>query len=540
MKLPATEPFDFIVVGAGSSGCVLAKRLSADPKTRVLLLEAGPEPTDPWIGIPAGMAKLFAPGPRNWGYMSEPEPYLAGRRLYWPRGKGLGGSSAINGMLYVRGHPLDYDRWRQLGNTGWGWDDMLPLFKRGERNQHGESAMHGGRGELAVSDLVARRSVGELFVEAAMAEGFPLNADFNDGGQDGVGFLQFTTRNGRRCSSYEAFVKPIRHRPNLTILTEAQVERVEFEARRAVGVRFRRQGERVLAPCDGEIILCGGVINSPQLLMLSGVGPGEHLREMGLDVMHDAPGVGRNLHDHIYLTQIYNTPAPHSLNPQALGLRKYVEGAKYVLARKGVLADGAAQATLMARVTPGADQPDVQVVVRPYSYKTIPGGGIEPRTEPGVTVSVCQLRPESRGAITLKSPDIIDPPAMVANYLESPVDVGVLVAGVTLMRRIMASPILRGEGFTDAFPIPDDDKLVAYLRKVTGPVYHPVGTCKMGSDPMAVVDAELRVRGVEGLRVADASIMPTITSGNTNAPCIVIGEKAADLILESRGGARLR
>ena len=301
-------PFDYIVVGAGSAGCVLAARLSADPKTRVLVVEAGPEPTDPWIKIPAGMARLFAPGPHNWGYLTEPEPHLDGRRMYWPRGKALGGSSAINGMLYVRGHPRDFEHWRQLGNPGWGWDDVLPLFKKSERNQRGEGPTRGGAGELAVSDPVMRHSFAKLFIEAAVEAGFPVNDDFNDGEQDGVGFLQFTIKNGQRCSAYEAFLRPARRRPNLTVLTGAQAEKVTIEGGRATGVVVRHGGERLEIACDGEVILAGGVINSPQLLMLSGVGPAAHLAEIGVPVVRNLPGVGENLHDHMYANLVYRAP----------------------------------------------------------------------------------------------------------------------------------------------------------------------------------------------------------------------------------------
>jgi choline dehydrogenase len=435
-------------------------------------------------------------------------------------------------MLYVRGHPLDYEHWRQLGNPGWGWDDVLPLFKRGERNQGGENAVHGGAGELAVSDPVMRHSFSDLFIAAAADQGHARNPDFNDGEQDGVGYLQFTILNGERHSSYEAFVKPIRHRRNLAILTEAQVEKVIVEAGCATGVQYRRGGERRTAAVAGEVILAGGVINSPQLLMLSGIGPGEHLRDLGIDVAHDRPGVGRNLHDHMYASVVYQAPRRHSVNHRLRGVRAYAEGARYVLLRSGVLTNGTSQTSLFARVTPGVEQPDIQINTRPLSFAAVKGGGLEVAGGSTVTMSVCQLRPESRGTITLKTPDVADAPLIQPNYMQSPVDQAVMVAGVRLGRKIMNGAKMRAEGFCEAHALPTDDTaLLDFLRGVLGPVYHPVGTCRMGGDETAVVDARLRVHGVQGLRVADASIMPVITSGNTNAPAIMIGEKAAEMIL---------
>lgn len=526
-------PFDFIIVGAGSAGCVLANRLSARANTRVLLLEAGPEPADPWIRIPAGMARLFKPGRYNWGYMTEPQAALNNRPIYWPRGKVLGGSSAINGMLYVRGHPLDFEHWRQMGNPGWGWNDILPYYLRSERNERGRNAFHNDRGELSVSDPIMRHEFSKFFIAAAGDQGFPENQDFNDGEQDGVGFVQFTIRNGARCSSYEAFIRPVRRRPNLAVVTEALVEKVDIEGGRATGVTFLRGGERIKVEATREVILSGGVINSPQLLMLSGVGPAGHLKDMGIAVVNDLPGVGGNLHDHMYASFVYRTPRRFSANHRLRGTMAYLEGMKYLFARTGVLTNGTSQTTMFARVTPGVEQPDIQINTRPISFAAQPTGEIAVSDKPGVTVSVCQLRPESRGVLTLKSADCRQAPRIEPNYFQSAVDQRVMLAGVRLARQIMRDPRLAAAGFADEVAVPEDDEgILAFLRGILGPVYHPVGTCRMGPDNMAVVDHRLRVHGLRGLRVADAAIMPVITSGNTNAPAIMIGEKGAAMILE--------
>ena len=518
-----SDQFDYIVVGAGSAGCVVANRLSADPSVRVLLLEAGPEPRSPWIKIPGAVAKLFLPGPHNWGNSTEPEPHLRDRRIYWARGRGLGGGSSINGMIYMRGHPLDYEHWRQLGNPGWGWDDVLPLFERPLRRNGGE---------LGVSDPATRYEFSELFIEAARQQGFADRRDFNSGEQEGVGYLQFTIDKGLRCSSYEAFLAPVRHRPNLTVVADALVERIDIADRLARGITYRRKGERRSAKAGREVILSGGAISSPHLLMLSGVGPGAHLREFGIDVVHDLPGVGRNLHDHGYASLIYGAPARYSMNHRAQGANLLLEAARYAVTRRGILAMGPSQVGLYARVLDGVEQPDIQLTIRPFSFDVGPKGIVMSKT-PTVTVSACLLRPESRGALTLRTADPADAPAMRANYFENAKDRATMLGGVRLAERIMAAPPLKG--FTPIAPMAkDDETAIDQLRDFVGAVMHPVGSCRMGADDGAVVDPRLRVRGIAGLRVADASIMPAIVSANTNAPSIMIGEKAAEMILQDQ------
>lgn len=526
--------YDYVIVGAGSSGCVLANRLSQDGRCRVLLLEAGPKDTNPWLKIPAGLSRVFVHPTLNWGYSTEPEPHLGNRRIYWPRGKTLGGSSAINGMAYVRGHPGDYDEWRQLGNAGWSWENVLPYFKRSERNARGASEYHGGDGELSVTDPTLRHPASQAFVQSAVSAGISAVDDFNDGRQEGVSFLQFTIKDGVRNSTASAFLTPARNRDNLTIEVGAQVQRILFEGKRATGLIYRVGQEKRQVQAR-EIILSAGVINSPQLLMLSGVGPAEHLREHGIDVVHNLEGVGENLHDHIYVHYRCRVDAAFSINQYLHGWRVLPHALQYALRQKGILTLGASQACAFVRSGAHIDRPDLQINFRPMSTVFTPEGKILSDPFPGVTASVSHLRPQSRGRVRLKSANPLVPPSMLANYLAIDEDRNALLAGLHWIRRIFSSKPMADHIQEETAPgrnIRSDDEILNFIRDNAQSMYHPVGTCRMGHDELAVVDDRLRVRGLQGLRVIDASIMPVIVSGNTNAPSIMIAEKGAAMILE--------
>jgi choline dehydrogenase len=522
---------DFIVIGAGSAGCAIAARLSEDPATRVLLLEAGGEDRNRWIHIPLGFGKTFADPSVNWCYETEPDPGAADRRVFWPRGKVLGGSSSINGMVYIRGQAEDFDHWRQLGNAGWSFDDVLPYFKRSEHQVRGADAWHGTGGPLCVSDVADRHPICEAFIDAAMSLGFRRNDDFNGAGQDGVGYHQTTTRNGKRCSTAVGYLRPAMTRPNLRVVTEALTEKIAFEGRRAIGVVFRRGGAAHTAQAAREIILCAGAVNSPQILMLSGIGPAAHLAAKGVALLHDLPGVGQSLQDHYSAPLKFKCTEPVTVNDvMQSNLKKLKAGLQYYAFRNGPLAMGTSPAALFARTRPELASADIKCSISPFSADR-PQDGLHPWS--GFTTIVYQLRPESRGRIELKSPDPFDAPAVFPNYLATPTDQQTIVEGLKLLRRIMATPQMEhfvASEFQPGAAVVTDDELLSYARRRGGTVYHPTSTCKMGVDPLAVVDPELRVHGVEGLRVADASIMPTVVSGNTNAASIMIGEKAADLL----------
>jgi choline dehydrogenase len=522
---------DFIVIGAGSAGCAVAARLSEDPRTRVVLLEAGGEDKNRWIHIPLGFGKTFADPSVNWCYETEPDPGAGDRRVFWPRGKVLGGSSSINGMVYIRGQAEDFDHWRQLGNSGWSYDDVLPYFRRAEHQTRGADEFHGTGGPLCVSDVPDHHPICEAFIETAVELGFPRNDDFNGARQDGVGYHQTTTRQGKRCSTAVGYLRPAMQRPNLQVITEALTEKILFEGRRAIGVAFRRGGETHTARAAREIILCGGAVNSPQLLMLSGIGPQQHLAGLGIPVVQNLPGVGQSLQDHYSAPLKLKCRLPITVNDvMQSNVKKLKVGLQYYMFRTGPLAMCTSPAALFARTRPELASPDIKLSIQPFSAAR-PQDGLHPWS--GFSMIVYQLRPDSRGEIKLKSASPADPPAVYPNYLTAETDQRTIVDGLKLCRQLLAQPALAAFLESEYLPglaVQSDAELLDFARRRGGTVFHPTSTCKMGIDAMAVVDPELRVRGVEGLRVADASVMPTVVSGNTNAATIMIGEKTADLV----------
>ena len=527
-----SDIFDYIIVGAGSAGCVLANRLSADPSARVLLLEAGGRDINPWIHVPVGYFKTMHNPNTDWCYKSEADPGLGGRRLDWPRGKVLGGSSSINGLLYIRGQAEDFDHWRQLGNAGWAYDDVLPYFIRSEDQERGADKYHGVGGPLAVSNMRVRRNVCDAFIAACEELGIPRNDDFNGARQEGAGYFQLTSRKGFRCSTAVGYLRPVKRRENLKIVTNALTERVLLDKRRAKGVRYFADGRSVEVHARREVILSAGAIGSPHILMLSGVGPDAELKEFGIPVLHDLPGVGGNLQDHLQIRAVYKCTEP-TLNDEVNNfLLKMRIGLEYILFRTGPMSMAASLVCAFAKTRKELATPDIQFHFQPLSADK-PGEGLHPYS--AFTASVCQLRPESRGRIQLKNSDPFAYPAIHPNYLATRTDQETVVAGMKLTRRLSQTSAMAPYVEGELLPGPDaatDEELLASARVLAQTIYHPVGTCKMGDDAHAVVDERLRVRGIESLRVADASIMPTITSGNTNAPAIMIGEKASDMILE--------
>ena len=526
---------DFIIVGAGSAGCVLANRLSEDPNNKVVLLEAGGRDWNPWIHVPVGYFKTMHNPSVDWCYRTEPDPGLNGRSIDWPRGKVLGGSSSLNGLLYVRGQAEDYDRWRQMGNEGWGWDEVLPLFKKSEANERGADEFHGDDGGLSVSNMRIQRPICDAWVAAAQAAGYKFNPDYNGADQEGVSYFQLTTRNGRRCSSAVAFLNPARKRPNLKIITNAQVQRVVLDGKKATGVTYLdKSGQEHTVNARRDIVLSSGAINSPQLLMLSGIGDTDQLTENGITPLHKLDGVGKGLQDHLQARLVFKCKEP-TLNDEVRSLVNRAKiAAKYALFRSGPMTMAASLATGFFKTRPDVGTPDVQFHVQPWSADS-PGEGVHPFS--AFTMSVCQLRPESRGEIRLNGPNPMDYPKIIPNYLSTENDCRTIVEGVNIARRIgkhapLESKISEEFRPTKDLAMDDYEGTLDWVRNHTASIYHPTGTCKMGQGTDAVVDSKLRVHGIEGLRVADCSIMPEIVSGNTNAPAIMIGEKCAQMMLQ--------
>ncbi|WP_238875882.1 GMC family oxidoreductase [Achromobacter xylosoxidans] len=538
-----SDAVDYILVGAGSAGCVLANRLSANGQHSVCLLEAGPPDRSPWIHIPIGYGKTMFHKVLNWGYYTEPDPNMLDRRIYWPRGRTLGGSSAINGLIYIRGQRQDYDAWAAAGNPGWRWDDCLPYFRKLENNDLGAGATRGTEGPLNATSIKTPHPLVEGLIGAAGALGLPHVRDFNTGDQEGVGYYQLTTRNGRRCSTAVAYLRPARGRANLRVETGAHAMAILFEGTRACGVRYRQDGQVRTLRARREVILCAGALQSPQLLQLSGVGPAALLRRFGIGVVRDLPGVGENLQDHLQIRLIYETRRPITTNDQLRTLHgRAAMGLQWLLFRGGPLAVGINQGGLFCRVDPASATPDTQFHFATLSAD-MAGGKVHPFS--GCTYSVCQLRPSSRGTVRLRSADPFEAPAMQPNYLSTELDRRMTVAAVKYARRLAATEPLAGLMKREFRPGPEvrsDDEILHFCREYGATIFHPSGTAKMGprEDPMAVVDERLRVHGVSGLRVVDCSIMPTLVSGNTNVPVVMLAERAADFILQDLHAARPR